>query len=57
MNKDHTSHPTDMTSAKSIGLDHQKLVHQGRDIAMMLLIGDTGMMVILTDQMVAIVIN
>ena len=57
MNKDNTSHLTDMTSTGGVGQDHQKLVHQGKDIGMMLLIGDTGMMVILTDQMVAIVIN
>ena len=46
-----------MSSTRGIGQDHQKLVHQGRDIVMTLLIGDTGMMVISTDQMVAIVIN
>ena len=56
-NKDHTSHQIDMTSTGGIGQDHQRLVHQGRDKGTMLLIGDTGMMVILTDQMVAIVIN
>ena len=36
-----------MTSTGDVGLDRQRLVHQGRDIGMMLLIGNTGMMVIL----------
>ena len=57
MNKDHTSHQIDMTLTGGVGQDHQKLVHKGRDIDRMLLIEDTGMMVILTDQIVAIVIN
>ena len=51
--QDHTSHPI----TGDIGQDCQRLVHQGRDTGMMLLIGDIGMMVILTDQMVVIVIN
>ena len=58
MNKDHTSHWIEMMSTGDIGQDHQRsLVHQGRDIGTMSLIGDTGMRVILTDQMVVIVIN
>ena len=57
MNKDHTSHLIDMMSTGGVGQDYHRLVCQGRDIGMMLLIEDTGMMVILTDQMVAIVIN
>ena len=56
MNKDHTSHLTGIMSTEGIGQDHKKLVHQG-DIGVMLLIGDTGMKVISTDQIVAIVIN
>ena len=50
-------HPIDMTSTGGTGQDCQRLAHQGRDVGMMLLIEDTGMMVILTDQIVAIVIN
>ena len=46
MNKGHTSHPI----TGDIDQDHQRLVHQERDIGTMLLIGDTGMMVILTDR-------
>ena len=53
MNKDHTSHQV----TRGVGQDHQKLVHQEKDIGMMSPIEDTGMMVILTDQMVAIMIN
>ena len=46
-----------MTLTRGVGQDHQRLVHQGRDIGTMLLIEDTVMMVILTDQLLATVIN
>ena len=49
MNKGHTNHPTGMMSTEGIGQDHQKLDHQGRDIGMTLLKGDTGMKVISID--------
>ena len=49
-----TSHPIDMKLTGGIGQDHQRLVYQGRDIGTMLLVEDTGMMVISTDQIVAI---
>ena len=57
INKDLTSHQIEMTSTGDVGQDCQTLVYQGRDIGMILLIGDAGMTVILTDQMVVIVIT
>ena len=55
----HTSHliTATMMLTEDTGCAHQKLVHQERGIGMTLMIGEAGMRVISTDQMVTIVIN
>ena len=55
MSEDHTSPQTDRVL--DIEVDHQRVVHKEKDTGMMLLIGDTGMIIMLTGETVVITIN
>ena len=57
MSKDHTSPQTDRVLAIEVGQDDQRVVHKEKDTGMMSQIGDTGMIIMLTGQIVAITIN
>ena len=49
--------PPDRVSTIEVGQDCQKIVHKGIDTGMMSLIGDTGMIIMLTGQIVVIAVN
>ena len=57
MSEDHISHRTDRSSTGEVGQGCHKVVHKGKDIGMMLLIEDTGMIVMLIGQTTVITIN
>ena len=57
MREDHINHQIDEIRVPEVDQDHLKLKQEGIDIGMMSLIGDTGMIIMITGQIVVIAAN
>ena len=57
MRENHINHQIDEIRVPEVDQDHLKLKQEGIDIGMMSLIGDTGMIIMITGQITVIAVN
>ena len=57
MREDHINCQIDRVSAIGVDQDHQRGLHRGKDVGIMSLIGETGMIIMLTSERVVITVS